>query len=154
FDQEKAEKLIEEADYSGDLTIDMGAGNQNKQVAEIISEQLKEVGIEIDLDVQDENTLLDKIGTDNAPSLYMLNITGWTMDSGAFFNSDVKSDGKYSKWDNKEADDLIDTISVETEEEERMQAFEELQQLFIDENPFVYLYQTENLYAMNDEVQW
>lgn len=134
YDVEKAKQLLSEAGYPDGFACTL-VSNANQTTAEMIQAQLKEVGIEVTLNVTDFANWLDAI-TNGKQQMYY---GGWTVPSGdaseafAAFHSANMGPTNRSFYGSPEADELIDTIDSVTDEEQRMAACVELQELLADE---------------------
>ena len=86
--------------------------------------------------------------------MYLSGNTGWTLDSESFLQSTIRSDRRQSLWHSPQADALVDTEEKSLTQADRKQAFTQLQQLMVDHAPFIYLYNTSNVYAVRDGIDW
>ena len=126
-------------------------GSGNKPVRRI----LKEIGIEVTLNVTDFSNWLDAI-VNGKQQMYL---GGWTVPSAdateafAAFNSAYigKGDNR-SFYANDDVDALIEIINTETDSEKRMQACEDLQKLLADECVTVGLYVGLACYSVNKDI--
>lgn len=134
YDVEKAKALLGEAGYPDGFSCTL-VTNANQTVAEMIQAQLKEIGIEVTLNVTDFANWLDAI-TNGKQQMYY---GGWTVPSGdaseafAAFHSANMGPTNRSFYSNSEADKLIETIDSVTDEEQRMAACVALQELLAEE---------------------
>lgn len=133
-DVEKAKALLAEAGYPDGFSCTLTTSG-NQTVAEMIQAQLKEIGIEVTLNVTDFANWLDAITTGKQQMYY----GGWTVPSGdateafAAFHSANMGPTNRSFYSNPEADALIETIDSETDETKRMEACVALQELLAEE---------------------
>lgn len=134
YDVERAKELLAEAGYPDGFTCTL-VSNSNQTVAEMIQAYLKEIGITVELNVTDFANWLDAI-TNGKQQMYL---GGWTVSSGdaseafAAFHSANMGPTNRSFYSNPEADALIDTIDSETDEQKRMDACIELQEILGEE---------------------
>ncbi len=105
----------------------------------------------------DPGTYSARLTSDNRGALgpvYLAASTVWTMDGASIVQSNVRSDRRQSRWHSAEADRLIDVEELSEDPARRKAAFSDLQRLMRREAPFVFLYQTDNIFARNDRPRW
>ncbi|WP_052487884.1 ABC transporter substrate-binding protein [Gordoniibacillus kamchatkensis] len=154
YNPDKAKQLLAQAGYPQGFTIQFDAGNQDSNIVQIISDMLGKVGVKVQANLVDSKTLSANIAAKKVAPLYYIGNTGWTMDAMSNFQSYIKSDRRYNRWKNDEADKLVDIEEKSLDPKQRQEAFTKLQQLLKEEAPFIYLYQLDNLYGMRKNVQW
>jgi peptide/nickel transport system substrate-binding protein len=86
--------------------------------------------------------------------MYLSGNTGWTLDGESFLQSTIRSDRRQSLWHSKQADALVDIEEQSLDTAKRKDAFAQMQQLLVDEAPFIYLYHASNVYAVRDGIDW
>lgn len=135
YDPERAKELLAEAGYPDGFSCTM-ISNGQQSMAEMIQANLAAVGINVELNVTDFSNWLDAL-VNGKQEMY---IGGWTVPSGdvseayaAFYSENFGSGGNRSFYANDEVDALIETIDSETDEDARLAACQELQQLLADE---------------------
>jgi peptide/nickel transport system substrate-binding protein len=109
------------------------------------------------VDLVDPGTYTSRLTSSNRSALgpiYLAASTGWTLDAESLVQSNVRHDRRQSRWTNPEADRLVDIEEQSLVPAERQRAFTGLQQLLKQEAPFVFLYQIDNVYAVNTRPQW
>jgi len=151
-DPQKARELLEEAGY-GDgfsLTILYNQGNDLRgHIAEIVKENLGEIGISVNIEELAWPTLLDKMYRGD----YGMIITGWAPDyndpddyvhpflGSASIGGDVFRTG----WQNDTVDDLIIKAKYEVNQTKRVEYYKEVQEIAMDDPSFVYLVQMKHI---------
>ncbi|MFD1414300.1 ABC transporter substrate-binding protein [Oceanobacillus jeddahense] len=153
-DKDKAKELLAEAGYEDGISIELEASNLDSDIVQVLASQLSEVGVDVTINLMDAQTFISNIQAEKAAPMYFQGNTGWTLDGMSNFQSYVKSDRRYNRWENEKADELVDIIEQTIEPEERQEAFSEAQELLKEEAPFLYLYQIENLYGIREGVNW
>lgn len=154
YDLDKAKKLLADAGYPDGFTIELDANNLDSDIVQVLATQLGEVGVEVNINLMDGQTFISNIQAEKAAPMYFQGNTGWTLDAMSNFQSYVKSDRRYNRWENDKADELVDVEEQTIDPEIRQTAFTEAQELLKEEAPFIFLYQIENLYGMSDQVSW
>ncbi len=155
-DLEKAKQLLKEAGVQLPLKAQIWSNSYKPRVdlAQIFQAQLKEVGIEVEAKVLEWGAYLDglKLGEHD------MFILGWvisSVDPDGIFSGIVHSKGgsNYSRFFNEEIDALIDQGKTMPDGPEREALYKKLQQLVGDARPMLYLYNEENFFGVNKNVQ-
>ncbi|GLY79320.1 ABC transporter substrate-binding protein [Actinoallomurus iriomotensis] len=157
YDLAKAKNLLAQAGYPNGFTTKLTASAVDKDMAQAISGQLAKIGVTASVSIMDAATFKQRLVSSNKQALgpmYFTGNTGWTMDAESNLQSFIRHDRRQSRWNNPQADKLIDTEEGSVDSATRKQAFTKLQQLLVDEAPFLFLYQARSLFAVNDRVQW
>lgn len=154
YNPDKAKQLLAQAGYPQGFSIQFDAGNLDSNIVQIISDMLGKVGVKVQTNLVDSKTLSANIAAKKVAPLYYIGNTGWTMDAMSNLQSYVKSDRRYNRWKNNDADKLVDDEEKSLNPQDRQAAFTKLQQILKDEAPFIYLYQLDNLYGIRKNVQW
>lgn len=137
YDVEKAKELLEEAgaeDIKLRLMYTSGNNEQEKQ-ALIMEQQLKEIGIELDILPTERGAFLDKF-LDPENEDFDLAYNGFVMGSepnayGPLFTSGDANN--YMLYKNEEIDNLFSDGIVETDESKRQEIYEDIQKILIDD---------------------
>ncbi|WP_407703547.1 ABC transporter substrate-binding protein [Streptomyces triticagri] len=152
-----ARRLLAEAGHPDGFTTTLTASNTDAQVAEAISGLLDRAGIRARVELLDPGTYASRLTSDNRRALgplYLAASSVWTLDGSSMLQSNVRSDRRQSRWTSDRADDLIDAEELSVSPEKRAKAFSELQQLMLDEAPFVSLYQQDIILARTTRAHW
>lgn len=149
YDPAKARELLAEAGYPDGFTTELWAMPvsrpyfpDGRKVAEIMQAQLKEVGITAEIVSYEWGTYLE--GTDNGK--HQAALLGWTGDNGDPDNflfvllstaaAEVPA-GNIAFWKNKEFNDLIVAAKETFDRDRRTELYEEAQEIFHEEAPWV-----------------
>lgn len=145
YNPEEAKKLLEESGYK-DLSLTLVTSNNElrKQMAEIIQAQLKEIGINIKIEILEWAAFLTATGTGKS-DLFML---GWSNSSGdadygigSVLHSSMKgSSGNRSFFDNPAFDALLDKGKVELDSTKRSELYAQAQNIMNEEVPVLPIY--------------
>jgi len=154
YNPEKAKQLLAQAGYPDGFSTQLDASNLDADIVQALAAQLEKVGVKVQVNLMEAATLTANVTAKKNSPLYYLGNTGWTMDAMSNFQSYLKSDRRYNAWKNQEADKLVDIEETTIDPDKRMDALKKLQQLLIEEAPYVYLYQLDSIYGMSKNVQW
>lgn len=150
YDQDKAKELLKEAGAE-DISLVIWT-NDNKirmDIAEIMQNQLQQVGINATTEVLEWGTYL----TQTAAGEHDMFILGWTTVTGdadyglyALFHSSQFGDaGNRTFYKNEEVDKLLETGRTATSEEDRAAAYTKVQEIIRDDAPWIFTWNGEDL---------
>ena len=137
---EKAKKLLKEAGYPNGFKAKLSLNDKNvvKDVAVIIQDQLKQVGIDIEIEVMEWGAYLDKLGR-GEQDLFIL---GWVSAPepdvclyALFHSSNIGSAGNRIFYENPKVDELLDKGRTTTVQEDRDRYYKEAQEILQEELP-------------------
>ena len=154
YDPEKAKQLLTEAGYPGgkglEITLQINSGgDRNIQVAEAIQAMLKEVGINMKLEIIPFAQHLDNIDAGRA-NMWRL---GWVADYpdpenflNLYYGKNVPSDPNQisplnsTRYVNPEFDRIFEQAIVTTDKTERYKLYTQAEQIAVDDAPMLYIY--------------
>ena len=159
FDLDKAKQLMSEAGYPGGkgfpeviLNINEGGG-RNTQIAEAIQNMLKEIGVNIKLQLLQFAQHLDNIDAGRS-DFYRL---GWIADypdpenflnllygKNVPLNPEDKSPINSFRYKNPKFDELFEKALATTDIQERNRIYQEAEQLAVNDAPLMFIYYDED----------
>lgn len=170
YNVEKAKELLAEAgwkDNNGTLEKDgvkfevdlmVPTGNKlREQSAPIIQQNLKDVGITVNISTMDIASAMDKThGTGD----YDMGLLGFTLevdpgDADRYWSSTIAnaSQFNFSNFINEESDKLLDNATKVMDINERKEIYAEWAKLINEEAPYVFLYSQNDIRAYNPKLQ-
>ncbi len=159
YDPERAQELLAEAGYEDgfDTTIWTNDSRERMDVAELVQAQLSVIGVNAEIEVLEWGAYLDN----TAEGEHDMFILGWVTVTGdadygmyaLFHSSQHGAAGNRSFMDNAELDEILDEARREQDEETREQLYEDAMEILVEEAPMLYLYHTDYLVGVRDEVQ-
>lgn len=159
YDPERAQELLEEAGYGDgmDITLWTNDSEERIQIAELVQAQLSVIGVNAEIEVLEWGAYLDS----TAEGEHDMFILGWvtvTADAdygmyALFHSSQHGAAGNRSFMDNEELDQLLDDARTETDEATREDLYEQAMEILVEEAPMLYLYHSDYLVGLRDEVQ-
>lgn len=159
FDVEAAKTLLTEAGYPDgfNMTITCDENQQRHDIAEMVQEMLRPLGINVEIHPMERGAYIDKV---IAGELECFSL-GWNSDTGdpdyalfaSFHSSQHGAAGNMSFYTNEKVDELLYQGRVSTDPEVRKQAYLEAQEIIWEEVPCIFLHCQENLFAYNTAVQ-
>lgn len=146
YNVEKAKELMKEAGYENGFTtsILVFSGEANTQTAEIVQAYLREIGIDLKVEIVETSAYWD-ITEKGRHDLFL---GSWGVVTGdadyglyAMYYSSAKGGaGNRDFYENKKVDELLDKAKIEINPETRKELYEEAQILIVDDAPDVMLY--------------
>lgn len=128
-------------------------GDQARRpIAELTQQFFKEVGVEMKLEEAPVATILDGM----VAGTIDMSLFNWTY--GSALSPDpsntLRSDGanNFSHWENARVDELIDLARTTVDVDKRREYYYELQDIFVDEMPFLPLQFDQWIYIFNPKV--
>jgi peptide/nickel transport system substrate-binding protein len=154
-DPDRARDLLEEAGV-GSIDMDIMVTNEFPETvtaAQVIADQLGDVGITVQIRELDFSEWLDEQGEGNFDS-FML---GWlgNIDPDDFYYAQHHSSGGFNfhGYSNPEVDELLDQARQEVDEDARKDLYDEAVELIVDEASYIYLYNPDVVHAWTDRVE-
>lgn len=161
FDKQKAAELLTEAGYPGGkgLSLKLTVSNDDTQklIGETVQAQLKDIGIDVQLDFMQASTLRSsQVGGE---------LAFWRANWGAdyfdpenfmallYSKNKTPNGPNYTHYSNPKVDELYDMAMKETNFEKRKQMYIEAQKIVLDDSPWIILYYNEIIYLKNKRVQ-
>ena len=153
YNPEKAKKLLADAGYPNGFDVVIDAKADEKDVAEAVANQLRDVGVNASVRVWDYAVLKEKIA-EGSRLMIAANWGNGSLDPTGILEPKFRSGGRgnFSFYGNARVDELMDKAMVETDSEKRADQWKEIQQIIYDEAPAIFGYITQELYAQRANV--
>lgn len=167
YNPERAKKLLAEAgwkDSNGDGVLDKdgkkfkfsflySSGSKfAENLASIMKEDLKEIGIQMNITRLEWATFLSRIDQKNFDAATLAWALPLESDPYQVWHSsqaNVKGSSNFISFQNKEADRLIERARVIFDEERRNQLYWRFQEILHEEQPYTFLFSSFNLYTVS-----
>lgn len=141
-DIEKAKELLREAGYPDgfEATMNVWAGSIITRVAQVIQDNLSDIGIKLDIVSLEGGAFLDALANGNFDIAHV-----WIMFHGADpdkaltkeFHSKNIGQTNYSSYSNDKLDKLLDEGRITLDEDKRKKIYEEVTQILHDDVPYI-----------------
>ncbi len=167
YDPKAALALLNSAGWAGDgvlkkdgkpfeLEFVISAGSKPaEQIATILQENLKEVGISMTIRKLEWAVFIQKIESGNFDACYLGWALGWESDPYQLWHSS-QAEAKGSNFvgfKSEEADKLMDSARQEFDAPKRIKLYHRLQEIIYDEQPYTFLYTLKALVAVSSRFQ-
>ena len=163
YDLEKAKQLLKEAGYpNGGFKLKLGLSANSaafKSVAEVVQENLKKLGIEVQIETLQWGTLYDQEGKpETAFDLMPIGNYPDYADSSSMLGNQFASwawganGWNFSFYKNAKVDKMLDDVLLVTDPAKRAQLFQDMQAILVDEMPLIPIGTRVNNMATRDYV--
>lgn len=143
YDTDKAKALLTEAGYPKgfDLTITVPSNyTQHVETAQVVAEQLKAIGINVELQLVEWATWLDQVYQKREYEATVVGFDARTLTAGAMLNRWVSDSSKnISNFESEEYDQLILSAENSSDEEEQTNLYRKAETLLSDQAVNIYL---------------
>ena len=165
YDPERARELLDEAGYTADegdyrfhLEFKVSANNFRRSLAQLIGQQLGEVGIYVRVRAYEWGTFFDDIRSRNFelttltwPSVSEPNIMHWIFHSENIPTPEARAAGaNRGAYQNDRVDELLEMGQRETDLEKRAAIYGEVQQILARELPYISLWHQDNVAVLRE----
>ncbi|SDN61778.1 glutathione ABC transporter substrate-binding protein [Alkalicoccus daliensis] len=157
-DIDEAQALLAEAGYEDGFEASLLTNDdrENEDLSQLLQAQLSQIGIDVSIDMYEHGTYLEMAGQGETEMF----IGSWgtvTMDADyglypVFHSSNHGAPGNRSFLDNPEIDELLTAGRQAAGEEERLEIYEEAQNLLAEESPYAYLYYPNIIAGISEDV--
>lgn len=159
YNPEKAKELLAEAGYPDGFTTTILTDENNVRVAlaTVIQNQLAAIGIQADVNQREWATYISETA-EGKTDMFLLSWSTVTGDADygldALFHSRNKgAAGNRTFYENAQVDRLLDEGKVVTDEGKRLAIYEEVQEIIVEEAPWLFIRHGENLVGINNRVE-
>lgn len=156
YDQDKARALLKEAGYAeGQAEMTISVSTVYKEQAEVVAAMLEQVGFKINLDVLEPSAFSERYSSKSFKEIFMIGIGNSLFDASNNYNRYMLEEAKgESDYNNPEVEKLLQSALVNMDPAAREKEYQQVQQIFSEERPAVYLYQMEGVYGTNSKVNY
>jgi peptide/nickel transport system substrate-binding protein len=142
-DEDAARDLLEQAGVTTPITMGLMVTDELPESvtsAQVIADQLEPIGINVEVEVLDFATWLDRQGKGEFDA-FLLSWLG-NIDPAAFYESQHITDGSnnYQGYSNPEVDRLLTEASATVDEDERKGLYDQAAKLIVDDVSYLYLF--------------
>ena len=169
YDAEKAKKILDDAGWIYNENEGMRKKGDDKlefeivttdwpeltESAEILKSQWEKLGVNVNVSVSSVSDFQQNyIRTREYSSLLFGQALSFNPDLYSYWHSSNKRDPglNLSLFENKEADELLDSIRQETNEGKRTESLREFNKIMIEKNPAIFLYSQYYLYPISRSI--
>jgi len=157
-DIERAKALMEEAGHADGFSTTITSWSQYSflsNAAVVLQEQLRQIGIEAELNLVENATMFDQVYSDNRT--FDIAVTGESafVDPNTLILPNFKTgeSSNFTSYSNEDVDALIEQGIATTDQEERTTIYQELQKILLEDLPWINLFVANQYEAMKANVK-
>lgn len=156
YNVQLAKQYIEEAGYSDGFSFSMKVkSNQQYQIAQLLKKDFEAVGVYMEIDYVSNSQFFECLNS-GAFDAGMLTRGNATDDPSAqisyLYSGNFGSAGNRGRWKNDRFDELYECQFCETDPEQRCQYFYEMQDLVMEEQPWLCMFSSTNVCACRNGI--
>src|SRR5699024_1899896 len=156
-DIERAKELMKEAGYSDGFSTKITVSSHRSMyadIAQIAKENLKEIGIDLEIEVVEWGIWLEQVYTDHNYEMTTIDLTG-RPSAYEILNDYVSTNDNenFFRFNNAEFDDLMDRVLLEDEPEEQVALYERAQEILAEEAAAVYIADYQFIWALDPQLE-
>ena len=146
--------IIERGEVEFKIDIYTNSGNPRREyVATIVKNNLHAIGIDVNIQILESGGFIDGLMKRNFDAW----ISGWTIpvpiDLYPFWYSDPEVGiFNFSTYQGKVKDEILDSLALKLTEEEKINLYKKLQDIFYNDEPVTFLYWFDNIIAYNKRI--
>lgn len=158
YDPEKAKELLKEAGCPENMKLNIAvSGDLRNRAAQIVQAQLKEVGIDVEINLSEWGAFLDILNAGEA-DLFVLGWSNGTCDpehsiTPLFHSKNLGGSGNNTFLVDDKLDQMIDEAYSEVDNDKRLQEYKDIQTYLKELSPWVPLYFKQNLVGRNADLK-
>jgi peptide/nickel transport system substrate-binding protein len=157
YDPARAKQLLSEAGHAGGFKVGLacpsGAYTNDKEACQAIAGYLGKLGIEVDLQVMESNRFWDLEAKRQLPPLFFDGVGDRLQDPDTQLKGVVHPVSRWTSFDKKEFNDLIDEAGSTTDQEARKRIYARLARAMQADPPAIFLWQARNFEGVRKRVQ-
>jgi peptide/nickel transport system substrate-binding protein len=158
YNPEEAKKLLSEAGYPKgfDLVINSPTGRylNDKEVAEAVGGDLRKIGINATLKINEFGTHMNMLYAIKGGPAYLLGWGGATFDADATLFPLLRTGQVLSHYTNPKLDALIDEGRSIMDKKKRQKIYSEAARVIKEDAPWAFQYQQMDIYGVSERVVW
>lgn len=154
-DIEKAKALLKEAGYDNgfDLTITVPNNyGPHKTVAEIVVEQLKEIGVKAKIEMIEFTSWVSDVYGDRKYEATVVAVDGTLSPSSWFEKNESSAPKNFTHYKNDEFDKIFKEAKASIDDKEKVELYKKLQMILSEDAASVYIQDPANLIAVNKKL--
>jgi peptide/nickel transport system substrate-binding protein len=158
-DQAKAKELLAAAGYPDGLALSFmidGSDERHVQIAQIVADQLADVGIDVSIEQVDTATYLNTMWASYTDMPYQMTVVHLALvapdpDSAMYWFHHTNTDGWHG-WANPEVDPLLEKGRQVSDTGQRVEIYRQLVDLILEDAPYVYIMNQNRIRASRNDV--
>jgi peptide/nickel transport system substrate-binding protein len=161
FDPKKAKQLLQEAGWNSNKVITLSVPKGNiirERSAPLIQQYMQDIGIKVKLEFMDFPTLMSLMEKQELDIALLGTSTGMVdPDSNLypfFHSTQLRPTGwNTASYTDSKMDELLDKGALETDMDKRKEIYDQVQEITVDELPYIYLYYEQSIGAVSKKLK-
>lgn len=158
YDPERAKQLLAEAGHANGVDVTFSVPNIDRftEPATVIQQDLKAVGINVEIKVMEAQSFLDALKTDEGLQMFILSRSQEPAPDRVMYTWHHSSQIPANNWariDDPQIDKALDEATTTMDEDRRAELFAEAQQKVFDGHFYYYIDHENFVFAMHERVQ-
>lgn len=158
YDPDRARELLAEAGYEDGFTVtlDITSGRyiNDTEVAESIAGFLGDVGITVNVEVFEFGAFNDRLFGKQTSPMYLVGWGNPVFDAAYIYDFTAQTGSLLRSIENEEIDSLLARARTTTDQEVRLEAFQEAVRLINEAAPAIFLYKQPVIFGMSERLMW
>lgn len=163
FDKAKAKDLIAQSGYAGEeieFVGEAGRWLKDKELIEAVAQQLRDVGLNVKVNIVEWSAWLDLLfaGAAKAPTMQFSSSGNELLDAdrtlSGLYHTQTENQGSQSAYSNPQFDALIDAARTETDSAKRADEYHQAIQIAYDDAAVMPLLNLKDIYGMSKKLEW
>lgn len=155
-DLDKAKELLKEAGYADGFEFTITVPNNyapHETTAQVIVEQLKEIGVTAKISLVDFNTWYSDVYVDRNYEATVVAVDG-TLAPGSYFEKNLSTaSNNFTNYNNAEFDKIYKEALATVDDAKKVELYKQLQNILADDAASIYVQDPANLVAVNSKLQ-
>lgn len=149
YDPERARELLAEAGFDGGMTLRVHTNEApvRIQIAEILQAELAEIGITLEINVEEFGAFNDRVQTTDDYDMFILGFGGQLdLDRSMYCQFTTNGSSNFTYYSNERVDELLEAgRRVPSDSQESIDIYSEAQMIVVEEAPVIYVNYTEEI---------
>ncbi len=155
-DVEKAKELLAEAGYPDGFKTTLSISSHAElysNVAQVVVENLREAGIEAEIEVVEWGIWLERIYQGRDYDMTIIDFTGVLSPYETIKRYHTEASNNFFNYSNEEFDQLMEEVIVETDENKQVEMFHRAQEVLSEDAAAVYMADYQIIWALNPKLE-
>lgn len=154
YDPEMARQLLADAGYPDGFEVEFSTTPNYKEIAEVIAEQLSQVGVTTNILVEESSIQIPKVREKTISPMFMWSWGSSSFDYDGQVTPQLMTGELYSLYSIPELDPYFEIGHTSVNQAERLEAFQQASEIVREEAPVIFLWQQEDLYGVQSDINF
>lgn len=156
-DIERAKELLKEAGYEDGFSTKITVSSHRSMyadLAQIAKENLKEIGIDLEIEVVEWGIWLDQVYTDHNYEMTAIDLTG-RPSAYEILNDYISTNDNenFFRFNNEEYDEIMEEVLLEEDDDAQVELYQRAQEILAEEAAAVYIADYQFIWALHPQLE-